>query len=450
MKLHDFTFIGRIFIMTVLIVIVLFFFILFLSQKISDNPPHKDRYDKLEMISELVSQKMIDKNALDRLLSQVGSTEVKMLSREELNKLFYESDVERLMNHSLRYIVAPSKRPGQWFFVTKTAESFLCFQIPPPPPPPFKNRRGPMPLVIFISIVAFAIVSVLVSFSILYIKLRVFSKKAAIFISSIQQGKFDTRFQISKNDAFYESMMQFNTMAQQVEKLVDKIKNSEQIRIEILQELSHDLRTPIASLKNLIETLRFASDNITKEEKKELMQLASAEMVYFERLVEDLLMWARINEPKYQEQKEEIHLVNLLDGELIRLESIYPKILIEKNYHSIDVHIMGNAYLLKRMFRNVLENAVEHAHNKVTISINVVGKFCEIQIMDDGDGFSVDQINSYGKKKFSRVALFSDSTRLSIGLGSVIVSNIVKLHDGILNIKNKGGANVIIQLPVPG
>jgi len=115
LKLHDFTFIGRIFIMTVLIVIVLFFFILFLSQKISDNPPHKDRYDKLEMISELVSQKMIDKNALDRLLSQVGSTEVKMLSREELNKLFYESDVERLMNHSLRYIVAPSKRPGQWF-----------------------------------------------------------------------------------------------------------------------------------------------------------------------------------------------------------------------------------------------------------------------------------------------------------------------------------------------
>ena len=168
----------------------------------------------------------------------------------------------------------------------------------------------------------------------------------------------------------------FNEMAREIEGLVNKVKSDESTRISTLQELTHDLRTPIASLKNLLETFKYRKEHLSINEKQELLNLSIIEVNYFERLIEDLLFLGRTYEPKYQRIEDKVIINQLIENEISVLKRFDTKTLLSLE-DSEPIKIRCNEYMLRRMLRNLLENSIKHASNHVNIKL-LINRFIKI------------------------------------------------------------------------
>ncbi|MGZ3690287.1 MAG: ATP-binding protein [Pseudobdellovibrio sp.] len=287
------------------------------------------------------------------------------------------------------------------------------------------------------------IIGVIVAINLIYASVRKRIIEADKVISEIQKGNLNARFKVERKDEFGEAMLRFNTMADEIQALVEHLKFVESARNKMLQELAHDLRTPVASLKNLLETISTQNEKLTPALQKELSELSLREVDYFEKLVEDLLLLAQVEEPKYKVENSVIDLSEIIEDVLADCASrpMYKLKDIKVAVHNSagDVQINGNQQLIYRLFRNIFENSLSFARSELRVDLKIgSNKKILIEVQDDGPGLTDEQIRHYGEKKLSRkLANTANGERLSVGLGSVIIKKIVQLHRGHVSIRNK-------------
>ena len=295
------------------------------------------------------------------------------------------------------------------------------------------------------------------SLFLLFYSMREKAKLARDIIAEMKQGNLKVRFPIKRMDEVGHLMTEFNKMADEIERLVERIKSTELARMKLLQELAHDLRTPVASMKSLLETLSLRREELEPKMREELMSLSLREIEYFERLVEDLLFLAQVTEPKYQANKTVTSISDLIEEELEACAARYASrghaIQIEKNFPQSLPTMGGDQHLLRRLFRNAFDNAFSFAKNRVSVRVKNEGDFFNVEIDDDGPGLTPQAQAAYGEKRVTRMIATTGTGRLSVGLGSVIIKAIAGLHEGTVSIDNLpktadslGGARLNVKL----
>jgi signal transduction histidine kinase len=291
----------------------------------------------------------------------------------------------------------------------------------------------------------------LASFLSVFFLLRRFREKAEMaqsVLERMQQGDLKARFPISRWDDASHILKLFNEMADEIERLVEKLRTDEKQRLHLLQDIAHDLRTPISSLRTSIEGLQL-DEKMDIKNRRELTGMAFQETEYLTSLVEDLLFLALVIEPKYKADATEISARELIQSLLPQATSARPEILVSLVPGKSDLgRITGSPHLITRLIRNALANALTHAMSRVQVSIEVKGSEVEIQIHDDGPGFSPEALASFGKKRPTRYLSQPDSSRISVGLGSVIMNAIAAAHGGRVTPSNQSGGVLTIVLPV--
>lgn len=339
---------------------------------------------------------------------------------------------------------------------------YLYFGNPPPPPKDLANSAMSPGFVRFMGI-SFLIISLLagvgVTLALIYYSVGKSIRLADTVISELQKGNLKARFPITRHDEFGKAMDRFNQMAEEIEKLVENMKTVEQSRTKLLQELAHDLRTPIASLRNLLETMNHKADRIDVKLRSELMTLSLSEVDYFQRLVEDLLFLAQVHEPKYHHQGKSLNVHEIIEEEgencITRYQQLNHPISVTWNLAAHLPELTGDVHLLRRLFRNAFENAFSFASHSVQVETLNLGNQIQIQISDDGPGLTPEALAHFGERKFSRHVEDNRKGRLSVGLGSVVMKAISDAHKGQIKIQNildsQGkilGAQLIITLSV--
>ncbi len=322
--------------------------------------------------------------------------------------------------------------------------------------PPFKPREGPRHTAHLFAIFTVQMLAILlaVAFTILIIffHFKGRTKEVENVLVRIKEGDLKARMPEGISDEFGMAMGKFNLMADEIETLVNRLRDTEATRRVLLSELAHDIRTPLASAMNLLEILKGEKrEKLDKEQKQELLELSYKEIAYISRLVEDLLFLGKIEEPSYRRQNRLIDVQDVINDVVSQISVRYPDIKFSLNSDKV-FPVNMDVILASRLFRNVLENAFSYAQNDVSIYLkDVDGHLC-INVIDDGPGLSLEAIESFGKKKFSRQELSDRGRghRISIGLGAVIMRAIVASYHGDLQVDNhpSKGAIVKIELPV--
>ncbi len=286
-----------------------------------------------------------------------------------------------------------------------------------------------------------AAATVFLALTISFFYLQRKSAKARKVMARLESGDLKARFEIKRFDQFGNLIVDFNRMAEKIESLVEKIRHAESSRSQLLQELGHDVRTPLTSLRTTFDTLRDFEGMLSAEERKDIFQMLESDISYFQELLDKLTIVATIDSPRYRKNTTAVMLDEILLEEINNRKTASHLNWKFSNEGFGPSLILGDSHLVLRLFKNAFDNASRYAREAVTVSLVSNKDGIEVQIKDDGPGVSEDAIKSFGKRRERRKIKDSQSGHFSLGLGSVIMKAIAEVHHGKVLIENRDDMN---------
>ena len=259
----------------------------------------------------------------------------------------------------------------------------------------------------------------------------------------ITASNLETRLApINTGDELDELIMTINLM-------LDRLEDSFKRTVQFTSDASHELRTPIASLKTGTEVI--LSRERTSEEYRELLENNLSALERMSRMISDLLELSRADSGA-----SILHLKSFNLGSMLKdLQNTFRPVSDSKEIRSSvngmpDVYINGDEILLRRVFANLLDNAIKYTSNggSICLSLEDGGNDVVACIKDTGMGISEGNFERiFGR--FFRVDSSRSRDTGGTGLGLNICKNIVELHKGRIGVKSELGVGSTFAVTLP-
>lgn len=260
--------------------------------------------------------------------------------------------------------------------------------------------------------------------------------KAALKMS---HGDYGTRNNsVSKNELGVLARS-LDVLAEKLEKSKAEREDAEQIRSDFFANVSHELRTPITVIRGYAETL---IDGVVKndEKKQQYYERILSECKGMERLVGDLLILSKMQNPDFVIDKEPVNIMQIFNDLTKNLKVICKNKNIElhlsndKDYYMV----LGDYDRLRQMFLIILDNAIKFSSENSSIEIRIqeIEKQVKVQIEDHGIGISKEEL-PYIFEKFYKSKLRQNA--IGSGLGLVIAKQIATKHNGTIVAESEVG-----------
>ncbi len=229
---------------------------------------------------------------------------------------------------------------------------------------------------------------------------------------------------------------------------ITELKRYERSRREFVANVSHELKTPIAVLKSLLETLYEEED---REEKKVFLEKALKRVEDMRRLVEDLLILTKLESGEERIKREDVDL-RLLVEEVFDLLEPQAK---ERNIsliNSVDkeLKVKGDWDKLFLLLKNLVDNAIKYNKEggKVEVKAKRENQYVQLQVQDTGIGIPKEHI-PFIFERFYRVDPSRSRNLGGTGLGLSIVKHIALSHGGKIEVQSKEGVGSIFSVFLP-
>ncbi len=291
--------------------------------------------------------------------------------------------------------------------------------------------------IIFASIVS----ALLISFVIAILFARLLAKPISdMRVVAIQyaNGNYDYPTNINRKDEIGELAAALDILSEKLTENEKERQYLEQMRLDFFANVSHELRTPITVVRGYTETL--ADGIVTKPEKvQQYYQRILRECTSMERLVADLLLLSKMQNPDFQIEKEPVNLIQVFD-DLLKSAKILcsqKQILLNFQKDADFILLMGDYDRLRQMFLVIVDNAVKFSpeHSTIYVTIKSQDKIT-VSIRDEGIGIAKDEINNIFEK-FYKSKLRQNAT--GSGLGLMIAKQIAIKHNGTIQVESTLG-----------
>lgn len=219
-------------------------------------------------------------------------------------------------------------------------------------------------------------------------------------------------------------------MTQTIRQQISTLQENDRLRRELFTNISHDLRTPLASMQGYIETLIIKDETLDRATRREYLEIARKHATRLGRLVQDLLELSMLETSRFMPAFEEFPLVELIYDVVqeFELQAREARVLLVVEPPDEPVLVHADIRLIERVLENLLANALRHTPEggKVTVTVSPASDAVGITVADTGCGISKDDL-PYIFDRFYRTAPGSASNG-SVGLGLAIAKRILELH----------------------
>ena len=213
-------------------------------------------------------------------------------------------------------------------------------------------------------------------------------------------------------------------LARTLNAMLNRLQNSSRIQQEFISNASHELRSPLTTLLARVDR---ASNHLEETDWVEFTDSVRREGRRIDSLVDDLFFLARSDERREEVRREEVDLDEILEEEARRVRQMTTLKISTSGVQP--VRVWGDPAMLRRLVRNVVDNALRFANEGVAFSTRYVGSMAEVCVHDDGTGVDV----ADSDRLFQRFVR-SDPARArasgGTGLGLPIVAEIAQRHGG--------------------
>ena len=264
---------------------------------------------------------------------------------------------------------------------------------------------------------------------------------------SLATGKLNTRvgrLAGHHKDEIAELSYEFDSMAEQLETLIKS-------KQRLLQDISHELRSPLARIHIAIELGRKKSNLLAKSE----FDRIESECLRLNTLIGEALDFARLDQSTNAINKLPVHLPLLLeniihDGDYEFANDTHtPRVILEKNE---DCNLMLDARLIHRAIENILRNALRYSPKDKPVIVSLykdtLQKNVCIDIEDSGPGVPNEQLAKIFNP-FYRVDTAREKKTGGYGLGLAIAKQAIELHNGTIQATNRKQGGLLVHITLP-
>lgn len=211
-----------------------------------------------------------------------------------------------------------------------------------------------------------------------------------------------------------------------------KQKKVSDVKTDFINNITHELKTPLATLG--ISTKILAQKNIRDNDENfnSIVNTISRQNNRLQNLI-DQVMANSLAENEIELQKEKIDAEDFLLSIVNDFKITFPKITLKTNFQTEKTILVLDKFHLTTAFLNVLENAVKYGSNTITVKTKIVEKQFSISFKDDGIGIAKNK-QAFLFEKFYRVEQGNLHNTKGLGLGLYYVDQIVKAHQGSVNV----------------
>jgi signal transduction histidine kinase len=244
----------------------------------------------------------------------------------------------------------------------------------------------------------------------------------------------------------------FRKMAGRINQQIEKVEESDAMRRELIANISHDLRTPLANLQGYIETLLLKNGSLADEERRHYLQISIQYCERLNTLIEDLFELAKLDARNTVVNREPFSM-----GELV--QDVVQKFTLKARKRNVGIvtnisrelpFVNADIALIERVLENLLDNALRHTPEEGSVSIvmNHEDGNIAIQVRDTGEGIPQKDL----PRIFDRFYQLDRSRRGASGhsgLGLSITKKILELHETDIRVESSPGSGTNFTFTLP-
>ncbi|MFQ5872566.1 MAG: sensor histidine kinase [Dehalococcoidia bacterium] len=270
-------------------------------------------------------------------------------------------------------------------------------------------------------------------------------------VRRITTGSLDTRVPVWSKDEVGELAAAFNAMVERLQMSIARERELEKARKELIRAVSHDLRTPLASVRAMIESI---NDGVIKDDAtiRRYLHTMQSEVENLSQLINDLFELSQIDEGVLKLHTEVSSIQDLISDTLesMAAQAESRRLNLEEEVDQALSSVVMDPHRVQRVLYNLVQNSIRHTPPDGTICIRAldVGDEVEVQVIDTGEGIPTHDL----PRLFERMYRLDQSRSRNsggAGIGLSIAKGIVEAHGGHIWVKSQPGRGSVFSFTVP-
>ncbi|REL38468.1 sensor histidine kinase [Rhodohalobacter sp. SW132] len=272
-------------------------------------------------------------------------------------------------------------------------------------------------------------------------------------VKGFERGQLNERIEVEGNDELSELSICFNRMADTLVENMKEIQKTDRLRRELVANVSHDLRSPIASIQGYLETIQMKGDTITRDELHNYFGTVLSNTKKLNSLIDGLFELSKLDAEEVTPNLEKISMAELIQDLVQQFRPIAEKreVTLEAQFPTNPNNLIeADIGLMSRALTNLIDNAIQHTPEggKVTIATVESGQDFVIEISDTGCGISEEDLPHVFDRFYQ--ADKSRSEKQGAGLGLAIAQKILHLHGAEVMVSSIENRGTTFRVALPG
>jgi two-component system, OmpR family, sensor kinase len=231
----------------------------------------------------------------------------------------------------------------------------------------------------------------------------------------------------------------FAQMAELIRQQVRQLKETDQLRRELVANVSHDLRTPVTSLQGYLETLLLKEGALSAQERQRYLEIATAQSKRLGDLIAELFELAKLNSQEMKPRIESFSLSELAQDvvQKFRLAVEAKQLTLQATLGEDLPFVSADIGLIERVLENLIENALRYTPpgGRITVILSRLGENILTRVADTGCGISPEDL-PHVFDRYYQVGRKHHKGDTGAGLGLAITKRILELHGSVLEVQS--------------
>jgi signal transduction histidine kinase len=257
-------------------------------------------------------------------------------------------------------------------------------------------------------------------------------------VKKFEEGQLNERLPIRPQDEIGSLAKTFNQMAETIVANMKELKRTDTLRRDLVANVSHDFRSPLASIRGYLETIIMKDAQLNPQERKQYLETILNNTTMLSKLVEELFELSKLDAKQIQINPEIFNLAELIQDVLMKFnpQAKDSQIDLQSTLPSNSPSVYADIALIERAISNLVENALRFtpANGSVKVNITFSDKKIRVTVLDSGKGIA-DKDLPYIFDRFYRVEKSRSRQGGGTGIGLAITQKILELH----------GSNIMVE-----